>query len=641
MEGSEFDLYNKCLFRTICVSELQTELTLRNDDFSPSDSYHILTLRLRKKILTAANVQSDIVLQLNDEIIAYNKSKCSTYSSYNCCIPGCSFRCTWHRKYIFHLEANHYNSASALVCNHNHKCKRRFPTVSLLRKHLKNDHGKQSSVQRNRIQFVESLLELKCSHSACNQTVGSISSLKTHIFTHLESKESVACPFCKFTTNLVGTMKSHISRKHRIQTIDTINPTLIVEPIIGCDFECMGQTTVALENNQDEMGEIESNNGDNECDIESSSSADVFIKALANTMNTWMNISGIPYCTVNSIVKEIFVSYERGMSYTKSKVLEKVREMSLDEDAVNKILDEMEEEDIFEKARKELSTEYKRKQYLMSSFPHVQPVTVRLSDETENKKETYQYVPIKESLKIFLEDDTYIAQKLADTYNHEEHTFKDTRDGLYFRENSFFKKNPEAVPLIVFQDELEVVNPLGAAKTMYKMNCTYYTTMDVQPALRSQVSSIQLVSLVLSRYWKKYGNEKCNEKFINDLKSLEVEGLTVDKPAVKNLKVGLAYIVGDNLGAHCISEISQSFNSGFICRWCKATYEDVCVNNHGFNECVPEFEPDVWTRSVYDRLATVAEEEGVAQDGVKGHCSFNKLDSFHCIGQMPPCLGKA
>ena len=123
--------------------------------------------------------------------------------------------------------------------------------------------------------------------------------------------------------------------------------------------------------------------------------------------------------------------------------------------------------------------------------------------------------------------------------------------------------------------------------------------------------------------------------------ALEVEGLTVNKPALKNLKVGLAYIVGDNLGAHCISEISQSFNSGFICRWCKATYEDVCVNNHGFNECVPEFEPDVWTRSEYDRLATVAEEEGVAQDGVKGHGSFNKLDSFHCIGQMPPCLGEA
>ena len=51
------------------------------------------------------------------------------------------------------------------------------------------------------------------------------------------------------------------------------------------------------------------------------------------------------------------------MSYIKSKVLEKVREMSLDEDAVKKILDEIEEEDIFEKARKELSTEYKRKQY--------------------------------------------------------------------------------------------------------------------------------------------------------------------------------------------------------------------------------------------------------------------------------------
>ena len=24
---------------------------------------------------------------------------------------------------------------------------------------------------------------------------------------------------------------------------------------------------------------------------------------------------------------------------------------------------------------------------------------------------------------------------------------------------------------------------------------------------------------------------------------------------------------------------------------------------------------------------------------VKGHCTFNQLKSFHCIGQLPPCLG--
>ena len=113
-------------------------------------------------------------------------------------------------------------------------------------------------------------------------------------------------------------------------------------------------------------------------------------------------------------------------------------------------------------------------------------------------------------MKALLEDPTFIKQKQDDSYFHEEDVFKDVRDGVNFRSNSFFLENPNAVPLMIFQDELEVANPLGSGRTKHKINCTYYSTYEVQNCLRSKTQSIQLISLVSSKMWKKYGNLKTN-----------------------------------------------------------------------------------------------------------------------------------
>ena len=163
--------------------------------------------------------------------------------------------------------------------------------------------------------------------------------------------------------------------------------------------------------------------------------------------------------------------------------------------------------------------------------------------------------------------------------------------------------------------------------------------MDVQPRLRSQVSSVQLISLVLSRHWKKYGNVKCNSKFIEDMQYLEDHGMEITKPTTMTVKVGLAYIIGDNLGAHTVSEMSQSFSSGFVCRWCKITYDDIHNKRFCYKECSSDFNVTKWTVEDYDNLADTAESSGLPQQGIKRHSAFNSLKSFHCVGQLPPCCG--
>ena len=188
---------------------------------------------------------------------------------------------------------------------------------------------------------------------------------------------------------------------------------------------------------------------------------------------------------------------------------------------------------------------------------------------------------------------------------------------------------------------IQVCNPLGAGKSRHKIQCTYYTTLDVVPALRTKVKSVQLVSLVLSKHWKTYGNEACNRQLVDDLKDLEVNGIEINKPSKKVVKAGLALIVGDNLGQHQLGEFSSSFSSGYICRVCNATYADVCKNHYIYSECVEGYQTELLTRSTYDKYADLAMENGPSVEtmGIRGRCIFNELLSFHCVDQLAPCVG--
>ena len=355
-----------------------------------------------------------------------------------------------------------------------------------------------------------------------------------------------------------------------------------------------------------------------------------------------MNVSNIAHTTVNTIVKEVFESYNKGICFTKKKIKKKLQEDKVSDEKIEDLLDLMGQSDPFQKAREQLLNESRRKQFINGSFPSVQPETVQLSGKDSLTKDTYQYVPIEDSLRVLLEDETYILQKIEDPYHYDPDVIKDVRDGDCFRQNEFFQEHPEAVPLIVFSDELEVCNPLGAGKTKHKINCTYFSSLHIQPALRSKVQSVQLVSLVLSRVWKKYGNQLCYDRFVVDMKKLEDEGLEINLPVKETVHVGLAFIIGDNLGQHNLAEMSQSFSSGYICRWCKASYDEVCRRGLCYDGIEGDFHPNEWTVPEYDSTAQKAEDEGggsVETFGIKGKCVFNKLKSFHCVLQMPPCLG--
>ena len=656
LHGHDESLYIKCLFRTISFIDLSQELSTRQLQ-DCSDSYYVMCLRLRLHLLQECSSNGDLISELKSELETLKKKS----DGYICSLAGCSFATINYDKLIRHLKTLHSGTNQNIICQL-HGCVRELSNVKMLDLHIKTSHRlRRSTVCIKQSQIAEQLSTLACLSPSCgHQRVQSLKDLRMHLSkVHTDKKQEVVCIFigCNFTTKKSATLSSHFSKKHPLQLINDLKSDIVK---IDDDFHD-GQHQEALESNIDLGPSLESSIYDfehneeamaneevggndvvDDSDQEDDDGQDIFTKALAMTFNTWANVKNIAHSTVSLIVSEVFNSYQQGVDVTKKKVKKLLANEGIDVSEVDKLLEEL-DDDPFMRARVDLESEAKRKKFILTSFENVKPVTVRLNkDRVGVKPETMQYIPIKQTLKLLLEDESYNKQKREDPYFHEPGVIKDVKDGKNFRNNKFFLENPTAVPLLFFQDELEVVNPLGAGKNKHKVQCTYWTSLDIIPAFRTRIKSVQLCSLVLSKYWKKYGNGPTIKNMLEDLKDLETVGLKLEKPIQRIVKAGLAMVVGDNLGQHQLGEMNSVFSSGFICRYCDATYEDVCKNGKLYSGCEDDYESEELTEKKYDEYADLAvEREGpsIETHGVKGHCLLNQLMSFHCVLNMPPCLG--
>ena len=498
----EAELYNKCLFRAISLKDLLNELERKKVEFTDTDSYLILTLKMRAKLLEESNADQSLIQPLQDEIKSY-QSNVREKKVYTCCLTGCPYKTNNHEKYVSHLRACHPNSRQKMVCKVK-GCQRDFHGLNLLEIHVKTAHrSRPSLVKLSQSQLVEQLNRLKClSFSCSHQIVPNIKELKKHLKTHFDRRETIGCIFsgCNFETDNAGTLRSHFSRIHKIQDLQHLKPEIVLDDAssnleLDGSMDDISGIDISIDDRSrtEEVEDFHENDFEPDTEFQDvieendEDQLDVFMKAIAITFNDWMNMKNIPYSTCNLIIKEIFHCYSEGLTSTEKKIRKLLQAEGWEEYRIVEIIQKIENDDPFSKARIELESERKRINYIKETFDYCQPETVLLDKESGD---SYQYIPITKSLKILVEDETFIKQKLADVYFQENDVYKDVRDGEYFKANNFFRKNPEAVPILMFQDELEVANPLGSGKTKHKINCTYYTTYQVQTSLRCKIQSV-------------------------------------------------------------------------------------------------------------------------------------------------------
>lgn len=231
--------------------------------------------------------------------------------------------------------------------------------------------------------------------------------------------------------------------------------------------------------------------------------------------------------------------------------------------------------DFFAEACKVIDSEHLFKEYCISHLDMIEPVQHTIRDVNDHAIGNFAYVPIMDVLKKYCShEDVWDCIHEQNIQPRDEHVLRDYNDGKYFKEHPFFSKHPDALRLHFYEDEFEVVNPLGSKRNKHKLCAIYYSVGNIDVKHRSQLKHIHLALLVKHSLFKQH-MDIILKPLLDDLKLLSTDGFDLmfsDKTF--NVRAALASISGDNLSAHMIGGFSMSFNSGRICRYCMATHSN-------------------------------------------------------------------
>ena len=109
-----------------------------------------------------------------------------------------------------------------------------------------------------------------------------------------------------------------------------------------------------------------------------------------------------------------------------------------------------------------LRTKHCRNKYYKDEFDFVKPVEINLGVDSSGKTHFCHYVPILETLKVMWKNES--VQKHLVKANEVAGAYCDIHDGMVYKQNAFFKDNPDSLQILIFQNSFEVANPLGSAR---------------------------------------------------------------------------------------------------------------------------------------------------------------------------------
>ncbi len=298
----------------------------------------------------------------------------------------------------------------------------------------------------------------------------------------------------------------------------------------------------------------------------------------------------------------------------------------------------------FEKAAeplRDLESEYKQMKYFTKTGCSIEPVAEyfpgvsycqRHDSASGIVKQTavpdsFQYIPLRPLLKKVLETPGTM-KKIIDYQNteHDAGVLQDFHDGELYKHNFLFSKEL-SIPLLLYNDDCETVNPLGSKTIVHKLGLIYFQIKCLPPMLLSSLSSCFLLAVYKSDDAKTYGIDSVLQRITDDIMDLEVRGLLIDTPEFcGTVKISVAQVCGDNLGLNSLLGYSESFTANHCCRWCKVHKEDM------------------WSQTVEDpemlrnaqNYAKDLASNNHSETGIKRKCVLDELKYFSVVDNVAP-----
>lgn len=271
------------------------------------------------------------------------------------------------------------------------------------------------------------------------------------------------------------------------------------------------------------------------------------------------------------------------------------------------------------------STRYKRDLRFKNNQSYVAPKTLHV--DTTNIHATVQYVPINKTLTALFRSDQFKAAYFEYNNNHK------CVDGIYerfccgkkFKENRLFQSEKNAIQLQIYFDDFELCSPLKTKS--HKVSGLYCTIHNFSPKFTSQSQNMYLISLCDSKVADEYGCNAMLECFVNDVKLLEKQGISIGSNVF--LKGSIVQVSFDNLGGNTIFGFTKSFNATYYCRICSCSKELCRKVRH-------ELKEKLRTKEEYNEIIKSSNFKNGKVDlketlGFVNYCIFNDLNYFHSI----------
>jgi len=468
-------------------------------------------------------------------------------------------------------------------------------------------------------------VELTCHVNICSAKYDTLTAFYSHLKTHIREGKTVTCPYrhCSKSFTVLSTFTSHMSRKHKNGAEKNLAES-IVNPGVSHESE-QDQSDMQIDPPSD-AGE------ENEIYPEIADESQ-FFKNLALFYLKLQAKCLLPSSVIQTIIEDFQEIHDISQSHLLFKLKDKLITLGISEPDTNNVIEVMKTEDLFRTCNTQpLKTDQKRKTVFKNSFNYVEPVQICLGQNEAGKECFAQYVPIKQTI-----DSLFHCQSVQEQYKQvhsrigSKDILKDVWDGKNMTENVIFQTESSSLSLILYQDAFEVVNPLGSGKKKHKILAVYLTLADLMPHNRSSTDQMQLVLLCKEHDFKYFGQDLVMGTLVNDLKDLELNGVTLSDGKV--YKGTLCAIAGDNLGSHNIGGFVENFSrSSHFCRYCEISREAFHAD--------PLIQGTKRTVQSYSGHVQSSEGQTTSSGGVKFDSVFNTLKYFHvCQPGLPPCLG--
>lgn len=297
--------------------------------------------------------------------------------------------------------------------------------------------------------------------------------------------------------------------------------------------------------------------------IKSQSTESMLEVDIASFYLTLQGKSFIPKSVIQLIIDTYIGIHCSDLSMLKKVLLDKLSQSDfhLDDLQIRLIIEEVFDNDFLTKMHSEFGpfrSIYSRECYFHRNPHYNAPSQHCLGQSSRGGPAYFHTVDIKKSIENLL-NDKYAKHVFKSPINTSMSIAQPSNLYSDYTNGNFYTPSNNQLDILIYQDELELVNPLSSGKGINKITAFYFTLGQVNPTFRSECDQIQLALLCKSTYIVQFGINRVLQPLINQLKKLYDNGITY---LSKKFKCQVHYMAGDHLGHHIMGGFQRNFSNG-------------------------------------------------------------------------------